>query len=153
MNHIKVIILPALFLFLLRPLAVESRQSQIWAGPTDIDTSPRWATEADFDGSLIFCRGYYEQGRYEEGVLGWYVDYPGADYNFLIRLSELTKTRIRRDTDRKPVYVVVRLDSPLLFRCPIIFLSDVGTIELKEGEVTNLRRYFEKGGFLWADDF
>lgn len=142
-----------LALLLLTAQLVESQKGQIWVGSTDTGVNPRWATLSDFDGSFVFCRGYYEQSREEWGVLGWFVDYPGADFNFLIRLAELTKVRIRLDSEYKPVHVVVRLDSPLIFYCPVIFLSDVGTIGLTDGEVANLRHYLEKGGFLWADDF
>lgn len=135
--------------------SLAGQKSRTWTGRTDEGVSPRWATPSDFDGSLVFCRGYYEQNGQEpeKGVWGWYVDYPGADYNFLVRLAELTKTRIRRYPNGDPVHVVVRLDSPLLFNCPVLFLSDVGNIELKDSEVNNLRLYLEKGGFLWADDF
>lgn len=147
-------IISLLVFILFRPPLIESQGNKIWIGPTDIDISPSWATQTDFDGPFfVFCRGYYEQSRYEEGVWGWWVDYPGADYNFLVRLSESTKVKVRLGPDHQPVYVVVRLDSPLLFHCPILFLSDVGTIELTENEVTNLRHYLKKGGFLWADDF
>ena len=133
---------------------VESQKSQIWVGPSDVGTNPRWATESDFDGSsLVFCRGYYKQNRQDENVVGWYVDYPGADINFLIRLAELTKIKIRLDNTGSPIHVVVRLDSPLIFKCPVLFLSDVGTIGLTEDEIANLRKYLEKGGFIWADDF
>lgn len=150
-----------LFSFLLLGTELAAGQTgQIWIGPTDVSEidgriiiPPRWATLSDFEGPIVFCRGYYEQNRHEEGVWGWYVDYPGADNNLLVRLAELTKVRIRLDSDHKPVFVVVRLDSPLLFQCPVLFLSDVGTIGLTENEVTNLRHYLEKGGFLWADDF
>ena len=31
--------------------------------------------------------------------------------------------------------------------------SDVGTMSLSNTEVTQLREYFLKGGFLWVDDF
>ncbi|OGN09185.1 MAG: hypothetical protein A3J46_03670 [Candidatus Yanofskybacteria bacterium RIFCSPHIGHO2_02_FULL_41_11] len=128
--------------------------SKIWVGPTDTNmgTTIRWAKKEDFDGSFVFCRGYYTTSRYEYNVWGWYVDYPGADNNFMIRLSELTKTRIRKDKNKSAVHVVVRLDSDLIFQCPIIFLSDAGTIGLKDPEIANLREYFKKGGFLWVDD-
>ena len=33
---------------------------------------------------------------------GWQVDYPRADINLSIRLSELTKTRISRQSDGEP---------------------------------------------------
>ena len=130
------------------------QKDKLQTGPFDDNTFIRWATAHDFDGGgLVFCRGYYEQNRSEPEVYGWYVDYPGADHNLLVRLSELTQIRINRDSDHKPLHVVVRLDSPLIFRCPVLFLSDVGTIGLKDAEIDNLRKYFEKGGFLWADDF
>ena len=77
---------------------------------------------------------------------GYWTDMPGADINFLIRLAELTNIRTG-----KPV--VVRLDSPLLLRCPVLYMSDVGTIALTDAEVLGLRTYLLKGGFLWVDDF
>ena len=149
----KAIVLLLLSFIFIRPGSAEGqarqRNEEIYA-PTNI----RWATQEDFDGtSLTFCRGYYEQNRQEQDVWGWYVDYPGADHNLLVRLSELTKTRIRRDASGQPVYVVVRLDSPLIFNCPVLFLSDVSTIGLTDNEVKNLRLYFDKGGFMWVDDF
>ena len=134
------------------PLAGQKAR-QIYTGKSDISSDARWATESDFDGSLVFCRGYYTQNRFEEGSWGWFVDYPGADYNILIRIGELTKTRVRLDSNGKPIHVVVRLDSQLIFNCPVVFMSEVGTINLTEREIINLRLYFKKGGFLWVDDF
>ena len=114
---------------------------------------PRFATEADFDGSFIYCRGFYRSVRGEPSGSGWGTDYPGADNNFSIRLAELTRVPVKWDPDRQPVHVVVRLDDPLLYRCPMLFMEDVGTIGFSEAEVVNLRNYLLKGGFLWVDDF
>ncbi len=149
MSPSKAVIFLLFSFILIRPGPAES---QLWVGPTGTNT-PRWATPEDFDGTFVFCRGYYEQNRSESGILGWYADYPGGDNNLMIRLGELTKIRIRRDATGNPVYVVVRLDSPLIFNCPVIFLSDVATMGLKNSEINNLRLYFEKGGFVWTDDF
>ena len=60
---------------------------------------------------------------------------------------------VKWDPDRQPVHVVVRLNDPLLYRCPMLFMEDVGTIRFSEAEVVNLRNYLLKGGFLWVDDF
>ena len=60
---------------------------------------------------------------------------------------------VKLDAERQPNYVVVALTDPLLYRCPILFMEDVGTAELSEQEVENLREFFLKGGFLWVDDF
>jgi hypothetical protein len=114
---------------------------------------PRFATAADFDGSFLYCRGFYRSVRGESGGQGWGTDYPGADNNFSIRLAELTRIQVKWDPTRQPIHVVVRLDDPLLYRCPMLFMEDVGTLQFSPTEVINLRRYLEKGGFLWVDDF
>lgn len=113
---------------------------------------PRWPTLSDFDGSFIYCRGFYTSVRREESGSGWNTDYPGADNNFSVRLAELTRVRVRFDEARQPVHVVVSLTDPLLSRCPILFMEDIGTAEFSAAEVTSLRKFFLKGGFLWVDD-
>jgi hypothetical protein len=95
----------------------------------------------------------YTSSVREEGGQGWSTDYPDADINFSIRLSELTKTRISMLPDNKPNHLVVRLTDDAIFRCPIIEMEDVGTIQFSDAEVTRLREYLLKGGFLYVDDF
>jgi hypothetical protein len=114
---------------------------------------PKWAKDTDFDGSFIYCRGFYTSRYREQGGQGWSTDYPGADNNFSVRLAELTTVHVKLDEERQPNYVVVSLTDPLLYRCPMLFMEDVGTMELSDQEVTNLREFFLKGGFLWVDDF
>jgi len=114
---------------------------------------PKFASEADFDGSWVYCRGFYTSRYREPGGSGWSTDYPGADNNFSVRLAELTRVPVRLDADRQPGYVVVALTDPLLYRCPILFMEDVGTAEFSEEEVRQLRQFFLKGGFLWVDDY
>jgi len=115
--------------------------------------NPNFATLADFDGSFIYCRGFYRSVRGEDGGQGWSTDYPGADNNFSIRLSELTRVPVKWDPTRQPIHVVMRLDDPLLYRCPMLFMEDVGTMQLSTAEMLGLRNYLLKGGFLWVDDF
>lgn len=114
---------------------------------------PRWATAEDFDGSFLFCRAAYTSRWREQGGSGWSTDYPGADNNFSVRLAELTRVRVGTYENRQPRHVVVSLTDPLLYRCPIIFMSDVGSMGLSGEEVQALRTYFDKGGYLWVDDF
>ena len=106
----------------------------------------RLASPADFDSQYHFCRVAYRSG-------GWGVDFPRADVNLSIRLSELTKTRVSFDTDREPNHLVVRLIDDALFQCPFVMMTEVGGTYLEEDEVARLREYLLKGGFLWADDF
>jgi hypothetical protein len=112
----------------------------------------RFATPDSFDGDFQFCRVAFRQNRYGDGG-GWSVDYPRADQNLSIRLSELTKTHVSFDQNRDPNHVVIRLTDPELFQCPFIMMTEVGAAYFDDQEAAALRTYLEKGGFLWADDF
>src|ERR1044072_7227043 len=76
--------------------------------------APKFAKPADFDGSFLYCRGYYRSRYREASGSGWNTDYPGADNNFSVRLMELTTVHVKVDADRQPNYVVVALTNPLL---------------------------------------
>jgi hypothetical protein len=112
----------------------------------------RLATPQSFDGSFNFCRVMFDRSPDGDGA-GWGVDYPRADANLSIRLSELTKTRISRDAAGEPNYVVIRLTDDALFQCPFIMMTEVGAVYFSPEESARLREYLLKGGFLWADDF
>ena len=114
---------------------------------------PRFPTADSFDGYFNFCRGMYYSDRREPGGQGWWTDYSAADVNFSIRLSELTKTRVSRTGDGQPNHLVVRLTDAELFQCPFVEMEDVGTARFSDEEVTRLRDYLLKGGFIWVDDF
>lgn len=106
-----------------------------------------------FGHGFVFCRGIYNSGRREAGGSGWTTDYPDAERNFSIRLSELTKTRVFRHADGEPETVTVRLTDPALFHCGYLHLEDVGTAAFTDEEVRGLREYLLKGGFVWCDDY
>src|SRR5262245_59674697 len=112
----------------------------------------RYATVADFDGSFQFCRVVFREIPGGDGG-NWSVDWPRADENLSIRLSELTKAPVSMDSRGDPKPLMVRLDDPVFFHCPFIMMTEVGNTYLDETESKNLREYLIKGGFLWADDF
>ena len=95
--------------------------------------SAKFATPESFDGAFNFCRLFYTSVRSEYGGQGWWTDYPDADTNFMIRLSELTKTRVSQDPDGTPNHVVVRADSPELFNCAFVTIEDAGTARFTRG--------------------
>ena len=113
----------------------------------------RFPTAETFGHGFNFCRGIYTSTRGEAGGQGWSTDYPDADLNFSIRLSELTKTRVKFDRTGTPEFVTVRLTDDELFQCPYLHMEDVGTITFSDDEVEALRAYLLKGGFIWVDDF
>src|SRR6188472_2256528 len=108
-------------------------------------TPPRFPNANSFQGTFTFCRVMFSSNRREKR--GWDTDYPGADINFSIRLSELTKTRVTRQADEggDPEYVVVRLTDPALFQCPFVLFEDAGTIDLTSIERVRFREYLLKG--------
>jgi Domain of unknown function (DUF4159) len=105
------------------------------------------------DRSFSFCRVLYQSVRREALGHGWNTDYPEADINFMIRLSELTLAPVSRDGDGSPNHVVVTLTDDALYNYPFIFMSDVGTVGFTELEAERLRDYLLRGGFLYVDDF
>jgi hypothetical protein len=112
----------------------------------------RRPTPASFDGGFNFCRIMFPFANDGDGG-GWQVDYPRADINLSIRLSELTETRISRQSDGEPNHLVMELTDPSIFNCPFIMMTEVGAAYIGPAEAKNLREYLLKGGFLWADDF
>jgi hypothetical protein len=116
---------------------------QIWVGGRR-GSRPRPPQATDFDGRFMYCRAFYRGG--------WSTDYPGADHNFSVRLAELTRVPVKFDEHRNPHHIVVALTDPLLFRCPILFMTNAGSGEFSTEEGARLREFFLKGGFLWVDD-
>ena len=112
----------------------------------------RIAAPEDFDGRFHYCRVVYRQALDGDGG-SWRTDYPRADINMSIRLSELTKTNVSFDQGRQPKNLLVNLGGDELFRCPLVIMSAPGAASISDMEADNLREYLLKGGFLWVDDF
>jgi hypothetical protein len=73
-------------------------------------------------------------------------DYPYAERNLMIRLSELTKTHISLDNRHDPNSWVVRATDPQLFNCP--YLGRGCRYDWHQPpEAVRLREYLLKGGF------
>jgi len=144
-----------LLIALLLAATVASAQEQ-WGGYRGYGRRgfpPRMPDVTSFDGGFNFCRLMFTSVRREEGGSGWTTDYPDADINFSIRLSELTKTTISKQASGDPNHLTVRPTDPAIFQCPFLSATDVGSGQFDDADVAALRRYLEKGGFLWVDDF
>ena len=102
--------------------------------------------------SYQFCRVAFNGNRAGDGG-NWGVDFPRADINVSIRLSELTKTAVSFAAPQEPNHVVVQLTDETLFQCPMVMMTEVGAAYLNTAEAEALRAYVLKGGFVWADDF
>ncbi len=107
-------------------------------------------------GTFTFVRAEYEsvggQGEsyyYYEGRLWqrWQTDYPEAEENFLLRLTELTTLKVN------PKPISLKLTDKALFDYPFLYMCDVGWQLLRDDDIKALRAYLQRGGFLWVDDF
>ena len=110
----------------------------------------------EYDGRVVFVRIRYDSGfganawrsRGSRGEPPWAHDYPTSDTHLMRILKELTLTNARFDGSN-----VYKLDDPELFDYPIAYMSEPGYWTMTEAEVTGLRQYLRKGGFIIFDDF
>ena len=115
--------------------------------------------EYDPGGEFNFVRVQFDTGQggggggwgyFGDGGPTWSIDFPGADMNFLRGVSRLTNIRVMRDP------IVLRFDDEQIFDYPFLYMLEVGQqggIMLSEEEITNVREYLLRGGFLLIDDF
>jgi hypothetical protein len=115
--------------------------------------SPYFAGNPRYDGRVTFARikysGGYECGR--EGP-GWSHDYPRTEAHFMRILKEITSMRPFIENGPIQGSAIVRLDDPVLFNYPIAYLSEPGGWTMTPAEMTGLKRYIERGGFIIFDD-
>jgi hypothetical protein len=141
-------------LFLAALIAATTVEAQFRRGFGRGFGSVRLSTPADVDGSFQFCRIIFNGSFGGDNQGGsWNVDWPRADINLSIRLSELTKTTVGMIGDGEPNHLLLRLTDEVLYQCPFIMMTEVGSASFSEAEGAKLRDYLLKGGFLWADDF
>ena len=114
---------------------------------------PQVATDLDFDGQFHYCRLVYGSGLSRRGRGGgWTTDYPNADINMSIRLSELTNINVSKDGTGRPNHLLVRIDGDELFQCPLVIMSAPERAFITDDHAGRLREYLLKGGMLWTDD-
>jgi hypothetical protein len=147
-----VIVALALFALLAASVIVEAQFRRRGGGGFTRGFGVRVAKPEDFVGGFQFCRVAYNSDYRGDGG-NWSVDYPRADINLSIRLSELTRAYVSMDSGGEPIPLLIRLTDDVMFECPFIMMTEVGSASITEEEAARLRLYLQKGGFLWADDF
>jgi hypothetical protein len=108
---------------------------------------------AKYDGRWTFARIMYNTARgggrrRGGGEEPWHHDYPNAERHLSKLVSTLSTIRARTDAS-----VILSLSDPELFRYPVAYLSEPGYWYPDDRDVTALRAYLKKGGFLIFDDF
>jgi hypothetical protein len=91
------------------------------------------------DALLTIGRLHYDGGG------DWYAN-PSSLPNLLRAVRERTPMRT---TERERV---VRLDDPLLWQVPYLYMTGHGNVRFSPDDARRLRAHLERGGFLHADD-
>src|SRR5258708_25345384 len=105
----------------------------------------QYAKLEDFDGGFQFCRLVFRNGADGDGA-GWSVDFPRADQNLSIRLSELSRTPVSMDQNREPKTLLLNARQPEISHCPFVIMTEPGGAYFDDEEVVGLRKYLLKGG-------
>ena len=93
----------------------------------DSSVDAHMARPNSFDGRWHYCRAIYRMNPRGDGGT-WLTDYPLADIDVSIRLSELTKTNVGFDAPGQPQHLIVRLTGDELYECPFIMMQEVGRL-------------------------
>lgn len=93
-------------------------------------------------------RGSFGGSDWRQGGTSWSVDYPRGDRT----LAELLRRFTRADV--RSVEQAVNLDDGNdVFYWPFMLVGLAGYWELTDAQITKLREYLLRGGFLYADSF
>ena len=103
-----------------------------------------------YDGRYTFVRIRYTitgDGGFRRDIK-WAHDYPRGERHFTKIVGELSTLQVRTLQSN-----ILTLDDPELFKYPVAYLCEAGYWLPSEAEVTGLRNYLLKGGFIIFDDF
>jgi hypothetical protein len=126
-----------------------ARVAQQYCNPSSFET--------EYNGRYIFTRVRFEEGRGMGDFRGfgrgrgreamWAHDLPSAECNFSKIVGTISYVRPTYDAAN-----VVMLDEERIFQFPVLYIVEVGSWNVREEEIRNLREYLLRGGFLIVDD-
>jgi hypothetical protein len=106
---------------------------------------------APYDVRFTFVRLKYTTlpgGYWYRGLPAWAHGYPVSEENLMRIMSEISYLNPRvEDLD------VLAMDDPELFKYPVAYVIEPGWWTMTDTDVSSLRTYLQKGGFLIVDDF
>ena len=109
-------------------------------------SSQSYSGNPRYDGRFVFVRmSYAFAGR--QGA-PWAHDYPLGETHFLKILTSITNVSAHVNESS-----IMSFSDPELFKFPVAYLVEPGFWYMSDPDVTALRAYLLKGGFLIVDDF
>jgi hypothetical protein len=123
--------------------------------PNEFWVPPDFAGNTPYDGRFTFARIKYRGYNHFNGREGpgWSHDYPRAEEHLMRIIREISS--MRPFVERGPMIggVIVGLEDKDLFKYPVAYFSEPGGWVPTEGEMSGMRNYLSKGGFIIFDDF
>jgi hypothetical protein len=120
-------------------LAVAVAYAQSWSGRIFQNDPP--------DTGFIAARWHFGTNGYIRHM-GWSHNYPQSDQHLNQFLARATRLDVEENS-----YRIIELGSEEVFDYPFAYVSEPGEMELTDQEVTNLREFVSRGGFVLMDDF
>jgi hypothetical protein len=108
-----------------------------------VDDPPDAWEKTEFAFARLRFRSPMRGGYYQR----WGIDTNKSDRLFLQGLRRLTRVHARS------VEEIVDIDSDDIYNWPYLYAVAVGDWALTDSQITRLRNFFARGGFLMVDDF
>jgi hypothetical protein len=99
-----------------------------------------------YDGRFVFVRMSYPW--FGRGEATWAHDYPTGEYNFMNIFTTISNVSGHLNASS-----IMSFDDEEMFKFPVIYMVEPGCWTMTDPQVTALRAYLQKGGFLVVDDF
>jgi hypothetical protein len=122
--------------------------------------SPEECPRTEYDGRFTFVRLYFDTERNQCAGYGgraggggeppWHHDRPEAERNLSTILREISSVRVFDGITGGNVF---GLDDEEIYRYPVLWVSEPGFWIPTNDQVSKLRAYLLKGGFMIFDDF
>ncbi len=121
----------------------------LWAqrpGNNNFRPQSSYSGNVRYDGKFVFVRMSYASNFRSQAP--WAHDWPDGERNFMKLFTALSNVNAHVDQTS-----IMSFSDPELFKFPVAYLVEPGFWQMAESDVTNLRAYLQKGGFLIVDDF
>jgi hypothetical protein len=148
MRFSSVVLLAAAALGILGILSAQRPFKQYQATEyEDFPLPPDWNQKTEWTRARLQYPSVYGQSRFGPD-LNWTIDYPRSDRHLLEGVRRLTRIESRS------VEQIVDLDgTDDVYNWPMMYAVEVGHWVLPDEQVTQLREFLLRGGFLMVDDF
>ncbi len=101
-----------------------------------------------YDGKFTFVRMAYSAGFGGRQGPPWSHDYQAGELHLMKIMTAVSNVPGHVDGSN-----VLKFDDPEMFKYPLIYLVEPGYWRMSDKDVTALRSYLQKGGFMIVDDF